>query len=134
MKFLLRGLFLSGLVLYVSLMVYPGMRYDGTLQTLVLAALALMLLNRIVKPLIKLFLLPINLITLGLFGWVAHVLTLFLLTQIVGGFQVIAFSFSGWESGGFVVPAMQINLLMSYVLGSVVISLVASIVAWVLSE
>ena len=134
MKGLIRGFFLSGLVLYLSVLIYPGMVYDGKVETLVIAAIALMLLNRIVKPLIKLFLLPINLITLGLFRWVAHVLTLFLLTRIVSGFGVVGFIFSGWESNGFVVPMFEVSTLMSYVLGSITIGLIASSIAWVLDD
>lgn len=125
---------MSALVLYFSLMVYPGMNYDGSIQTLLLAAVTLMLLNRIVKPLIKLFLLPINLITLGLFRWVANVATLFLLTRIVGGFQIVGFYFAGFESSGFVVPAIQISLLSSYILGSIVIGLFSTLFVWVLSD
>ena len=134
MKSLMRGFFLSGLVLYLSVLVYPGLVYDGQLETLAIAAIALMLLNRIVKPLIKLFLLPINLITLGLFRWVAHVLTLFLLTRIVSGFAVVGFVFPGWESNGFVIPVFEVSLLMSYVLGSITIGLIASSISWLLDD
>lgn len=134
MKGLIRGFFLSGLVLYLSVLIYPGMIYDGRLETLIIAAIALMLLNRIVKPLIKLFLLPINLITLGLFRWVAHVLTLFLLTRIVSGFGVVGFVFTGWESNGFVIPVFEVSTLMSYVLGSITIGVIASSISWILED
>ena len=134
MKGLLRSWFISALVLYVALAFYPGMSYDGTWQTLGVASGVLMLLNKFVKPMIKLLLLPINLITLGLFRWVAHVLTLFLLVRIVTGFEMSGFFFTGWEYNGFIVPAMQITLFMSFILGSIVISLIESAVKWVLSS
>lgn len=125
---------MNGLVLYAALLIYPGMVYDGSLQTLTIAAVTMMVLNRVVKPLIKLFLLPINLITLGLFRWVAHVATLFLLTRIVGGFKVVGFTFYGWEAGGFVAPQLEVSLLMSYVLGSCVIGALASFLRWILDD
>lgn len=134
MKGLFRSWFISALVLYVALAVYPGMRYDGSWQTLAVASGVLMLLNRFVKPMIKLLLLPINLITLGLFRWVSHVFTLFLLAKIVSGFIVTGFFFTGIEYNGFIIPAMQITLLMSFILASVVISMIEAGVKWILSS
>ncbi len=134
MKGLIRSLFLSGLILYVALLIYPGMSYDGSFKTLLIASTALMLLNKIVKPMIKLLLLPINLITLGLFRWVAHVLTLFILVRIVTGFSISGFYFAGWEWNGFIVPAGQISLFASFVLASMTLSLIEAFLKWVLER
>ena len=134
MKTILRAIFLNMVVLYVATRVFGGLSYDGTFRTLILATIALTLLNRIVKPLIKLLLLPINLITLGFFGWVSHVATLFILTRLVEGFVVKSFYFEGFTYDGFVAPAMQISTLMSYIIASIVISVVASVVGWLLKK
>lgn len=132
MKTILRAVFVNLIVLYLAVLIYPGLVYDGTFKTLLLATIALTLLNRIVKPLIKLLLLPINLLTLGIFGWVAHVATLFILTRIVSGFSVIGFFFAGFNYNGFVAPPFNVSILASYILASVVISLVSGVVAWLL--
>ena len=134
MKTILRSVFLNMIVLYLAIRIFPGLKYDGTLRTLFLATLALTLLNKTAKPLIKLLLLPINLITLGVFGWVANVATLFILTRLVVGFAIIGFYFEGIDYQGFVVPAMQISLLMSFFLASITISFVASLVSWLLRK
>lgn len=134
MKTILRSIFLNSLVLYLSILVFPGMVYDGTIRTLILAAITLTLLNKIVKPIIKLLLLPINLLTLGLFGWVVHVATLFILTQIISGFAIKAFYFPGINVQGFAAPAFAVSVLMAYVLASLTISLISSLVSWLLSR
>jgi putative membrane protein len=130
MKWLLRAIFLNGLILYLAVLIYPGMSIDTGVITLLVAAASLTVLNKIVKPLIKLLLLPINLVTMGLFGWVVNVLSLFLLTYFVNGFSIYAFYFNGWSYQGFVIPAMQISILYSFILGSIVLSLVSNLVYW----
>ncbi len=130
MKSILRALFINAAVLFLATRIYPGLIFDGQLKTLILATLALTILNRFVKPIIKLLLLPINLITLGLFGWVAQVLTLFLLTRLVTGFAVVPFYFPGWSNNGFVVPAMAISSFASYLIASITISILAQVLGW----
>ncbi len=134
MKTVLRSIFINSLVLYLAILVFPGLVFDGTLRTLVVAAVALTLLNKIVKPLIKLLLLPINLLTLGFFGWVAQVATLFILTRLVSGFQIRAFYFPGLNLSGFVAPAFNVSVLAAYVLASITIGLLSSGVRWLLRK
>lgn len=121
-------------VLYLAVSIYPGLGFDGTIRTLLLATVALTLLNRIVKPLIKLLLLPINLLTLGIFGWVAHVATLFILTRVVDGFYVRGYSFPGLNLDGFVAPPMEFSAFASLIIGSMTISVIANIVSWLLRK
>jgi putative membrane protein len=134
MKALLRSLFINVLVLYLAVLIFPGIIYNGQLETLLLASVTLTLLNNFVKPIIKLLLLPINLITLNLFAWVANVLMLFLVTSIVKGYQVVGFHFSGFIWQGFIIPAMDISQLFSFILASVLISIVVALIRWLLKS
>lgn len=134
MKTILRSIFINSLVLYLSILMFPGLVFDGTPKTLIIAAVALTLLNKIVKPIIKLFLLPINVLTLGFFGWVANVLTLFILTRAVHGIGIRAFYFPGLDLSGFVAPAFNVSLLAAFILTSLTISLVHTIVVWLLRK
>ncbi len=132
MKAILRSLFLNGLVLYFAVLVFPGINFNGQLDTLFLAAVTLTFLNYFIKPIIKLLLLPINLITLNLFGWVANVITLFLVTVLVSGFKVIPFHFVGFAYQGFIIPALDISLIFSYIIGSILISAIVGFLRWLL--
>jgi putative membrane protein len=133
-KTVLRAIFLNMVILYLAVMIYPGLSLDGSIRTLFLATIGLTLLNRIVRPMIKLLLLPINLITLGFFGWVSHVATLFILTRVVSGVTVSFYYFPGLSYNGFAVPAMNISTFASYFLASITISLLASMVGWLLKK
>lgn len=55
---------------------------------LLLASLVMVLLNAVVKPVLKLLFLPINIVTLGFFSVVINVFILWLVTYLVPGFEI----------------------------------------------
>lgn len=130
MKSLLRGVILNTAVIFFAALILPGLSYSDDLQVLVLAAAALGLVNLVVRPLVKLVMLPINLVTLGLFSWLINVLMLYLVTKLIPGFEVSAFEFSGLTYQGLVIPAISLSLFWSYVVASFTIGLLTSILGW----
>lgn len=107
-----------------------GASFVGGYQTLVLATIALTLVNLLVKPLIKLLLLPINLITLGAFRWLVNVIALYLVTLLVPQFKISAFVFPGFFYQGFSVPSIHLGTFWVYVLASLFLSLTTSFLFW----
>lgn len=80
--------------------VFPSVTYmDYT--TLIGAGIVLALLQMFVRPLLKLLLLPINIITLGLFSWVINVFVLWLVDAVVPGFDILPTVFFGYQLGSF---------------------------------
>lgn len=77
--------------------VVPGIRYES-LGGLVLAALALGVLNAIVRPVIIFFTLPLVLFSLGFFMLVINAGVLYMVGQIVPGFHVAGFWPAFWGS------------------------------------
>ena len=73
-------------------------------QTALLVALVLGLLNSFIRPLLVILTIPITIITLGLFLIVINYFIIRLTTQIVPGFSV-----DGW------LPALLFSLLVSFV-------------------
>ena len=65
MKKIIRFFFYNLFTLYVVSSLVDGIRFEGGLVTFIYAAGALTLAMLLVKPIINLFLLPINLITFG---------------------------------------------------------------------
>lgn len=130
MKSLIRTLILNIAVIFFAAWVLPGLSYSGNFQVLILAAVALGLVNMIVRPIVKLVTLPINLLTLGIFSWAINVFLLYLVTRLIPGFGVSAFDFQGWVYQGIVLPAMEVGLFSSYILSSFLISLLTSILGW----
>ncbi len=134
MKLLLRSISVNLLVLYLVDIVYPGFSIKHDIKVLLTAAVIWLLLNKIVKPIIKLLLLPINLITLNLFAWVVSLLTLFLLQIIVGDIEITAYQFPGINFEGFIVPPLFINLFFSYLITSTLLNMVLASVKWLISK
>lgn len=133
MKFLLKAIFINLTTLYLTAKIFTGFSLENTLQTLLTAAIVFTLLDKLVKPIIKILLLPINLITLGLFRWVISVATLILLKAIVKGIVIKSFFFPGFTYDGFVIPSFAVSLLASYILTSIIIRAIASSLRWLTS-
>ena len=68
------------------------------LKTAFIAGLILGLLNLLVRPIIKLFSLPINILTLGLFNIVINAGILWLTDLMIGGLRIEGFWGYVWSS------------------------------------
>jgi len=91
---LLKPIIVSIVTIFILAFVLPTVSYSDWV-TLVLAALVLTLLQKIVKPVLKLLFLPINIVTLGLFSIVINVVILWLATYLVPGFSIEATTIAG---------------------------------------
>lgn len=134
MKAFLRAILINLLVIYLVDALYPGFSILHDVKTLITAAIIWLLLNKIVKPVIKLLLLPINLITLNLFSWAVSLITLFLLPLIVSGISISPYDFPGFNYQGFSVPAFHLNLFLSFVVASSFFNLIHSLISWIIKK
>lgn len=66
---------------------FPNISYSSS-STLIIAAIVLTLLEKLVRPVLKILFLPINVVTLGLFSLVINVFILYLATYFVPGFVI----------------------------------------------
>jgi putative membrane protein len=123
MKDFLRNSLLNSFSLFAVAAFYPGLIIPQQLTQLVWGGIVFTLINYLVKPVVKLFLLPINLVTLGFFRWVANVLILLILTRLMPAISVINFTSPPISQAGFAVPSLNISLFISYILASFLLSL-----------
>ncbi len=86
MKFVLRML-LSAVAVVVLSKVLPNVSVDSYL-TAIIVAVALSLLNLIVKPILVILTLPVTILTLGLFLLVINAAIILLADYFIDGFQV----------------------------------------------
>jgi len=70
---------INGLALYAADKIIPGFSVSGDLKTFAIVALALTLLNWVVKPVLKLLLGPIIVLTLGLGLILVNMLLMYIL-------------------------------------------------------
>jgi len=95
-----------------------------------LAALTLAFVNLLVRPIINLFLLPINLLTLGMFRWVVNVIILYLLTIIIPDLIIRGYEFSGFSFQNFVIAPVFISAFWNTFLTSFFLSFVLGFIYW----
>ncbi len=89
MSFLINWL-LSGLAIVITAYLLPGVHLSG-IKAALLTAIALGLINAVIKPVLKLLTLPFTIMTLGLFSLVLNALLIMLTAKLVPGFQVQGF-------------------------------------------
>ncbi len=130
LKNYLRLFLINFLALWLLSRFMLGIEFLNGYQTIALTALVLTVLSTLVKPLIKILLIPVNLLTLGAFRWLVNVITLWLVTLIVPQFKIGSFVFQGLDWNGFIIPSFFIAKFWVFVLASFFISLVTSFVLW----
>lgn len=121
----LRQSLLYSFSLYLLTGFYPGIIIPSALLQLLWIGLVLTAFNLLVKPLVKIF-------TLGLLSWASQALGLFLTVKFVSGLRVIGFTTPPWQSAGFSIPALPVNLFFSYLLASVLLNLLYKLLDGVL--
>lgn len=84
-RWLLNALTLIGIAYYL-----PGIGVSGFYSAMI-TALILGLVNAVIKPIIVLFTLPINILTLGLFTFIINAFLFWFVGTVVKGFEVSGF-------------------------------------------
>ena len=87
---LLVNILVSGLAVFVTASILPGVEVTGYGDSLI-AGIVLGVINAFIKPIISLVALPITVLTLGLFSLVINALMVLLVSAIVPGFHVEGF-------------------------------------------
>jgi uncharacterized membrane protein YvlD (DUF360 family) len=113
---------------YVAQYFVDGFTIAGTWQAYLLTAVVFMIFNVLVAPIIKLLLLPINLITLGLLRWLTNVLVLYIFDILYTGVSITGYHFGGYSSPVIGLPAANLNLFWTLVIASLFMSLTYSLV------
>lgn len=132
MKTILRYFIINYVAIWGTTQILPGLSYSGGIKTLVVGALAFMVINYVLVPLLKILLLPLNLLTLGVFAWVTNVLALYALTTIVPQFKLIPYHFPGGQFGGFAIASIDLSPLWVAVLASFLIGFIAHFLHWLM--
>lgn len=131
MRGIVKGFIISTGSLYIVSQFTSGLVFAEGIYTLLLAGLVLMLANLIIKPILNILLLPLNLITLGLFKWVTYAITFYLVTLIVPGFKLTDFIFHAYSSYWFNIPGITLQGVFAFIAFSFAISIISSILHWI---
>lgn len=132
MKTLIKIYIISTFSLYLASILFKGIILEKGLESLFLAGAGLAAVSLLIKPIINLLLLPLNLITFGLFRWVSSTVALYLVTLAVPGFKILNFVFSGLTNKWFEIPSFRLEGVLSYIAFSLAISVFSSIIHWII--
>ena len=131
MKSFLRHIFVNLLSIYFVSLIYTGFSLSHNPKTLLTAAFVWLILNKIIKPILKLLLLPINLLTLGIFSWAISIVTLLMLQYFVDTISINSYYFSGFSQSGFSIPPFNISIIFSYIITAVLLNLTSNFIVWI---
>jgi putative membrane protein len=134
MKNYLRFSLLNSISLFIVSTIFLGLITPSNLLDLLYSGVIFTIINIFVKPIIKLFLLPINLITLGLFRWLSNVIVLVILTNLVPDLTITAFISDPINQAGFIIPSINFNFATSLILASFLLSLVFNLLNKILTK
>ena len=132
MKTIIKHLLINTGTLYLVSSVFRGMEFSNGFTTLLVTGAVLTVTTMLIRPLINILLLPINLITFGLFKWVSYAITIYLVTLLVTGFRIKEFLYPGLSTYWFNIPEIALTGFFAFLAFSFIISFVSSTIYTIL--
>lgn len=129
---IIKNFVITSVSIYIISQIISGMVFNEGIKTLLITGAVLSLTSHIVKPVINILILPLNLITFGLFRWVAYAITLYLVTILVPGFEITGFVFAGISTTWFSLPLISFTGTLAIIAFSFIVSFVTSIILWIM--
>lgn len=118
--------------LWVITQIAQGANFANGLNTLLLAGIGITLTSILARPIINVLLIPLNLVTFGLFSWVGNAVALYIVTLVVPGFSIVGFHSPAYSNAWFDIPAVNFGPgAMAFIGFSFLLALLSSIIRWV---
>ena len=111
MKFLLKWI-VNVIALMVVIHVIAGVSVDN-MQTVIIAALLLGLLNVFIKPALVILTLPLSIVTLGLFTLFINGFLFYICAKFISGFTVSGFWSAFWAALLFSIVSSLLNSIFT---------------------
>lgn len=131
MRWIIRQLLFHLAALITASQLIAGFNVVYETTSLAYTTLALATINVFIKPLVKIFFLPLNLITLNLFSLIINMGVVYALTRIVPTVSVTSWHFAGLALNGFVIPSFEFTVLYTYLAVSIILTTTVSLLNWV---
>ena len=118
MKLILR-IIINAVAIWLTAMIVSGLNFNGDILGLLVVAVIFGLVNAFIRPIVKLFSLPLTVVTLGLFTLVINALMLWLTVGLAS-----ALSLSG-------------NIFQNFItvfISALIISIISTVLNWFLPD
>lgn len=131
MKKVLRVFVIETSALIFAAQAIQGITFARGTETIFWTGLALTMATLLVRPAINLLLLPLNILTFGLFKWLGHAVTLYLVTLVIDSFEITGFYFPGFVSSSFNLPPINLGSgILAFIGFSLFISIITNFIYW----
>lgn len=134
MKTVIRHFVIDTYCLFLVSKAADGIHLGNGIYTLIAAGIAITVVSLIARPVINVLLLPINLVTFGLFRWVASSIVLYLTSLLVPSFKIMYFHFAGLSSKWIDIPKLDFSGILAYIGFSFLLSLISSFIYWLIKS
>lgn len=134
MKSFVRNTLFNAFAIFMISQMLSGVKVSGGFFTYIFGGAALTILFILLRPVLNLFALPLNLVTLGMFSFLTNVIIFYALTVLVAGITITAFTFHGYEYAGFIIPEIYFNTLFAFVLVAFLQSVIVSFLSWLIQK
>lgn len=121
------------LSLWITTLVISGFIITGSMQTFLVAGLVFWALRIFIHPILKILLLPINLLTANIMAWLLHLLTLYVLVALIPQITITAFTLPSYQIGSLTTPSYHLTAFMTALSSAFILNFVTRILNWFLN-
>lgn len=121
------------IALYVVFRLTTGLDFENGIVSLIITGAALGAAAFFIRPVINILILPLNLLTFGVFKFLTNAITLYIVDLVLKEFGVGTFQFLGIKNALIDIPSFNIPYPLSYIAFSIAISLITSVFYWLVS-
>lgn len=132
MKYLLKRYLIIAIAVYLVMQIIGGFLIQNGWDAFLYSVLILTLLMYIAKPIIDLFLLPINLLSLNLASWLVNILTIYIWTLLAKDVTISPWQFEGFKFGLFSLSPFYFLRWQMIILVGIVLTVVIQMLNWIL--
>lgn len=130
MKTILRHYAIDTFSLWSVTQIASGIYFEQGIKTLLIAGIGVTIVSIIAKPVINLLLLPLNLVTFGLFRWVSSAIVIYLVSLVIRDFKVVNFNYPGITTLWLDIPSISLQGFLAYIAFSFLLSIITSCIYW----
>lgn len=134
MKRLLRYTLLSVFCLLTINAIWGNLSWGTSLLNLIIVAFVLAIFELVLKPILKILLLPISILTLGLIRVVIDTVGLYLAVALVPDFSIANVYTTTFVQNGFSVPALTFEGFFAYLVTSFTFNIVYNLFNFILKR
>jgi putative membrane protein len=129
MKGFVIGMIATAIAFVFVAWLLPQVDFTGGPLQLVILALAFGVVNTFIRPLVSLLSLPVNLLTLGLFGVVVNVALLMLVAWVTDEYFKVGVTIGGWPGAD-----LSLQVILDAFIASIVLSVTQTVVGLVVKD